>query len=1218
MSILSIINKINGFTDLGRNTAAEMRAVLSDITETFIISGSTDIITGMTFNTLSGDLTLSSISGGTITDNLDGRYSLTGHTHVELLSDDYLTGVTFNTTTGDLIFTRLSGGTFNTNLDDRYSLTGHTHNLSSLNNDVGFITGYTDTNDYLTGSTFNTTTGDLIFTRLSGGTFNTNLNNRYSLTGHTHNLDEVTTAGNSTSNSIEVSGVTGSYFQFPSITATTAVSEAEMRWNIDDGTVNIGMLGNNVTLQVGQETHAYVKADEEILNGEVIYVSGAVGVSGKLSISKFIADGNIADIRVLGVATEPIANNNFGYVTVFGSVRGFKTNYTGTGDWGTTWLEGDILYASSNISGGLTNVKPDKPFHAITIALVTTIHPINGTIFVRPSIGTHLNELHDINLSGLTNNDIIQYNSLTDIFENRQISITESQISDLQDYNLNSNFNIHTGDTSVHYAKNTINLSDLGSSGHTHISSQITDFQLAVSENVAVSGNTEKTGITLSQSNTIISNTSNLNTHTGTTSIHYAMSAITLTESQISDLGTYQPTSEKGNVNGYAELNSSGFVPTSQLPAYVDDVLEFVNFASFPTSGTTGIIYVALNTNIIYRWGGSIYAEISSTLALGETSATAYRGDRGKIAYDNSITNIANIAIVSGDVITNKTLFNSHTGDTSTHFTKSSIDADDITDASTINKFVTQADLNTLSTILHTTTTGLSFGGTLEIDVDTSKFIVNSGFGYIVNGHSDVEIPTSDKVTWSAKTATSPQFLATHNATYVAIDTNGNLFQTSVPLTATQRRNYIRLGVLVHPNRTTIFITNNQPTINVELGAQVQDILDLLGFRSVSGNRVLPAATTGMKIKKEIGTVFKPGANFESLNTQPHTFILPEQNPVTFRYRLQNGLEGLDITDLNPTIYDLNGVFTAIPPTATLASVQQVYVFQEGDVRIQPGQKYYNNLTEAVTGLNSAAFQTEENIANNGLYLGSIVMIYGTTNLDNILQAVFVPSQGTTTNGSVATPPLGYTPEDVDNKQDSLVVDGTATKYPTVDAVNVHVNDSSIHFELSGITISESQISDIQDYALNNTLTGHTGDATIHYTKNSINFSDLGSTGHTHTTSLLIPCTDEVTDITTGTAVMTFRMPHGMILSEVRASVNIAPSGSTIIVDINQSGTTIMNTNKLSIDVNEKTSKTAEVPAVITTTILNDDNEITIDIDQVGSIISGTGLKVTLIGLRVI
>lgn len=95
-------------------------------------------------------------------------------------------------------------------------------------------------------------------------------------------------------------------------------------------------------------------------------------------------------------------------------------------------------------------------------------------------------------------------------------------------------------------------------------------------------------------------------------------------------------TNLKGAANGLAELDANGKVPSSQLPSYVDDVLEYNGQSAFPATGETGKIYVDTATNKTYRWGGSSYVEISSSLALGETSSTAYRGDRGKIAYDHS------------------------------------------------------------------------------------------------------------------------------------------------------------------------------------------------------------------------------------------------------------------------------------------------------------------------------------------------------------------------------------------------------------------------------------------------------------------------------------------------------------------------------------------------------------------------------------------------------
>ena len=112
-----------------------------------------------------------------------------------------------------------------------------------------------------------------------------------------------------------------------------------------------------------------------------------------------------------------------------------------------------------------------------------------------------------------------------------------------------------------------------------------------------------------------------------------------------------------------------------------------------------------------------------------------------------------------------------------------------------------------------------------------------------------------------------------------------------------------------------------------------------------------------------------------------------------------------------------------------------------------------------------------------------------------------------------------------------------------------------------------------------------------------------------------VACSDETTDLATGTGVVTFRMPHAMTLTAVRASVTTAPTGSTIIVDINEGGTSVLST-KLSIDASEKTSTTAATAAVISDSALADDAEITIDIDQVGSTVAGAGLKVWLIGTR--
>jgi len=115
--------------------------------------------------------------------------------------------------------------------------------------------------------------------------------------------------------------------------------------------------------------------------------------------------------------------------------------------------------------------------------------------------------------------------------------------------------------------------------------------------------------------------------------------------------------------------------------------------------------------------------------------------------------------------------------------------------------------------------------------------------------------------------------------------------------------------------------------------------------------------------------------------------------------------------------------------------------------------------------------------------------------------------------------------------------------------------------------------------------------------------------------NFVIAASDETSDLETGTNKVQFRVPYAFTLTDVRCSVNTAPTGSTLIVDINESGSTILST-KLSIDVSETTSTTATTPPVISDTSLSDDSIISIDIDQIGSTVAGTGLKVELIGTR--
>ncbi|MBQ0073603.1 MAG: hypothetical protein KBT34_05375 [Prevotella sp.] len=145
-----------------------------------------------------------------------------------------------------------------------------------------------------------------------------------------------------------------------------------------------------------------------------------------------------------------------------------------------------------------------------------------------------------------------------------------------------------------------------------------------------------KTEITTAYTNLvgILGNDKNGNAHTVKSYVDAAIESVngdnTALAGRVKDIED-----AKGVANGLASLDENGHVPSSQLPSFVDDVLEYANFAAFPSTGEAGKIYVSKDDNLTYRWTGTQYTEISKSLALGETSSTAYAGDKGKQLADN-------------------------------------------------------------------------------------------------------------------------------------------------------------------------------------------------------------------------------------------------------------------------------------------------------------------------------------------------------------------------------------------------------------------------------------------------------------------------------------------------------------------------------------------------------------------------------------------------------
>lgn len=213
----------------------------------------------------------------------------------------------------------------------------------------------------------------------------------------------------------------------------------------------------------------------------------------------------------------------------------------------------------------------------------------------------------------------------------------------------------------------------------------------------------------------------------------------------------------KGAPNGLASLNESGIIPSAQLPSYVDDVIEVDTFSNLPGTGESGKIYIVQNTNLTYRWSGTAYVEISKSLALGETSSTAYPGDKGKATTDklNKTSNKVVVGPTTVNPSTDKIVLKYQT-----HFTSTNSDSED---SHTINA-ATTSQAGVMSSADKTKLNGLKDQAGITSDIDA----VQTNLETHINNKSNPHEVTKDQVGLSEVDNTSdankPISTATQNA----------------------------------------------------------------------------------------------------------------------------------------------------------------------------------------------------------------------------------------------------------------------------------------------------------------------------------------------------------------------------------------------------------------------------------------------------------------------
>lgn len=473
----------------------------------------------------------------------------------------------------------------------------------------------------------------------------------------------------------------------------------------------------------------------------------------------------------------------------------------------------------------------------------------------------------------------------------------------------------------------------------------------------------------------------------------------------------------------------------------------------------------------------------------------------------NSISNIENADIKSGAAIARNKLA-SGTASAIVANNASGVMVDSLASVDTSGNITandykfSDVNYNTVSakeTLADISGTGVTSGGVVSIGTPNTTVTVSDGVGYVTVNTGGTK--SVKRVTWSGLTNQSLTFLATNSVTYLAISNTGTLLQQVTPYTNTQSRDSIVIGAAIHTNLTTVNAVNQLQNVLISPLNQLEDLQRSLGFFNVSGN-IYSANGANLNINKSAGVVNKIGSNWDVDTKNPNVRSLASGTAITFRYRFQDSTELADTTSINPDIYDLAGVSTAVP--SNRFTIQRINVFSSNLTRIQLGQTLYNNMADALAAIQTETFVTETNIQENGLLRGFLIVRGGTTDLTDTARVFFLDApkfggvggvgglstttlQGAYNNSSTPQIVTSTTNGSVDIRRGSAadtdavlrVQNGAGTATVTVTGAGV-VSGASIDADTNTITNIEN--ADIKSGAAiaRNKLASGTNNAVVH------------------------------------------------------------------------------------------------------------------------------------------
>ncbi len=287
-------------------------------------------------------------------------------------------------------------------------------------------------------------------------------------------------------------------------------------------------------------------------------------------------------------------------------------------------------------------------------------------------------------------------------------------------------------------------------------------------------------------------------------------------------------------------------------------------------------------------------------------------------------------------------------------------------------------------------------GCEISINADNTLFDMESGTGIHVDNTSTPGSPILTVVNIPQRLGNAVTNIGTQQSTSISIDISGNIIQAADQNTPAQRRDRFSVGVLIHTDLATIVDIAIAWSPGFDTHAQLNDLMEAIGFFLTGGNDI-SGVTSTLSIQKATGTGFARGANVDVNVNDPHDVILPIQNPITFFNLKQDGVVfGVD-TFLDPETYDNAGVLTTVPSNNN-ATIKYLFLFATGAMSVLTGQEVFASFSAAVdaSGSETVIFPP---ILGSGIFMARIIMQKTATDTTDTATVRIVPTAAVASGG---------------------------------------------------------------------------------------------------------------------------------------------------------------------------------------------------------------------------